>query len=150
MFGYDYWVLNQRTFPAPPSTLDVMNPQDGMSFTTFLRGSTQSPSLLESLSITNGIFQEDTLYNALKDLVSLRHLKLDQAVFNVDTFSKLSSGGCLPHLQTLALFRLHRGSNQILGIRDFAEQRRRKVFLSRCIARDCGFVKMRRWKCDSL
>ncbi|TEB40177.1 hypothetical protein FA13DRAFT_1704241 [Coprinellus micaceus] len=89
MFDYDYWVLDQRTFPAPPSTLNVMNPQDGISFASFLRGSTQSPSLLESLAITNGIFQEDTLYNALKDLVSLRHLKLDQAVFNVDTFSKL-------------------------------------------------------------
>jgi hypothetical protein len=105
---------------------------------------------MESLSITNGMFQEDTLYNSLKDLVSLRHLKLDQAVFNVDTFSKLSSGGFLPHLQTLALFRPHQGSNQILGIRDFAEQRRLKISWSRSIARDCGFVKLRHWKCDSL
>jgi hypothetical protein len=50
-----------------------------------------SSSTLQSLSITNGAFEPDSMFDAMKDLTCLTHLTLDDAVFDIETFSKTSS-----------------------------------------------------------
>ena len=59
--------------------------------------------------ITNKVFLEDTLVETLKALHSLKHLVMNNAIFDPETLSKISSRSLLPQLQILDLLRLRHG-----------------------------------------
>jgi hypothetical protein len=101
---------------------------------SFVTGDQPTPSTLETLCIRGGVFMKDALFHTVKDLASLNRLTLVDTVFDMHTFSKVSSLGLLPRLEALELLELHCDPNTFLGLQGFIEQRGIKLTVSRCIS----------------
>lgn len=132
-FGDAYW---------SPEDLDYnyneVGSDCGPAFASLLRGPSSSPSALRTLRITNGVFEGDTLLDAVKGLPNLEHLIVDNAVFNEDLFTKLSAKAALPKLETLHLLRLHINPAKLTGLQAFVDKRGIGLKTSRCTSIDCA------------
>ncbi|KAJ3546462.1 hypothetical protein NMY22_g2050 [Coprinellus aureogranulatus] len=131
-FGQQDW--------TPEETDGNMNEIDGHSgsaFSAFMKTFSDQPSTVRTLSITSGVFKDDSLRRLLQDLPNLKQLTLFNAVFNNDTFASMPSKDYLPNLQSLKLLCLHVNPKKLVGLQDFVKQRRTKLKITRCTAEDC-------------
>jgi hypothetical protein len=138
--GGEYWFVGD---PMGSGGHNAMTPELATALHTFVRGDPGSPSTLESLQITNGIFNEaeiDHLFPLLMDLSSLTKLTLKNAVFDKELFAKISVKGHLPQLCNLELLKLHHDLDDFGGVRELINKRGVLVSLSECIQGECGYV----------
>ncbi|KAJ3539284.1 hypothetical protein NMY22_g4804 [Coprinellus aureogranulatus] len=130
-FSFDGW--------DPSDGFNYFHGDLGTSFSTFLHGTLGTAYTLKDLQIINGEFLDNTLFDALHDLSSLKHLTLDNVVFKPDLFSKLSSRNAMLKLESLYLQRLHMKREKLSGLQAFVDKRATRATI--LLARDT--VKVR-------
>lgn len=81
-----------------------------------------SSSTLEPLSVTNRVFGLDSVFDALKGLTCLTHLTLDDAIFDIEIFSRNSSQSLVSRLNALDLLRLPMAMKKLPGLNNLLEE----------------------------
>ncbi|KAJ3539288.1 hypothetical protein NMY22_g4807 [Coprinellus aureogranulatus] len=134
--GQDDWLVGD--WLDEHGSPNVLTSEDRSSLSKFVRGDPSKPTTLKSLHITNGVFEDNILFDTLKNLSSLKHLVIENAVFDANLFSEISSQDMLPRLRRLDLLKLHEGSQEIDGLHEFVQERGIELTISHCEDTDCG------------
>ncbi|TEB40180.1 hypothetical protein FA13DRAFT_58571 [Coprinellus micaceus] len=134
LLAKDDWV----PFDVPGGDMDAtVDVYLGSCLATLVRGDLKFIAQLQTLRITNGIFPDDTLLDILRDLYSLKHLTLDNVIFDEELFTKLlTPSRHLPQLRTLNLLNVH---VEFVGLGEFVKQSGVELSISRCsLKARCG------------
>ncbi|KAJ3534784.1 hypothetical protein NMY22_g6766 [Coprinellus aureogranulatus] len=88
------------------------------AFAAVLTGNIVDPSKLEALRISNVIIPDDTLVEALRDLLVLKHLTLENVSFPRYLFQDVLWLGLLPKLETLEILGHYHRIEEMCGLQD--------------------------------
>ncbi|KAJ3534783.1 hypothetical protein NMY22_g6767 [Coprinellus aureogranulatus] len=129
LFGYADW-----SWDGDDDSINI-DAETGHSLSALTRGAVDSGSKLQVLCITNGVFEDDTLLNVIRDLSSLERLTLNNVIFGADLFPKLPAlVQRLPNLQAVEMHGIHPRDDEgvLVALRDSLEAQQVEVVFSKC------------------